>query len=402
MKKIKSIVLGGLAVGALIAMSGCSNEAPSTHSEIPADQPIIIGAAVAKSGWGIDYDMPPLNALKVKIAEINDQGGVDGRLIELIEEDTQTEIERGATAAQTLIQKGAEIMVSTCDFDFGGPAATVGQQNGLLSLSLCASSPKFGVQGIGDLAFTPRGSIATESAVLSDFAMEKDFVRIAMIIDESSAAASGLCSAFESYFPEAGGEIVSKSSYEPTDTSFSSQVEAVRSSSADAVLLCGIPPTGASVLRQLRTSGIDLPILAGDPFEGSYWTESVPGVSNVFAVTAASTFGDSQVSGANELFGTIEELYGERPVRGDAIYGYVLGEMIAAAIEGSNGSTEGKTLAQFLESNTVQTILGDYSYDPETHISLNQPWEIIEFTDGIPKPIGVFAPQIEILITDGI
>lgn len=399
MRNMKPLVATAMLAVSSLSLSACGSagQASGTGSQ----DPIIIGAAVGQSGLMADYDMPPLNALKMKVDEINAAGGLNGRQVKVIEQDTQSDISRGATVAQSLIQEGADIVVASCDFDYGGPAASVAQQAGLLSFSLCAASPKFGVQGIGDLAFTPRGSIATESAVLTNYALEKGWKKVALILDEGIAATSGLCKAFNKYFPAAGGTITGTSTYQNTDSSFGSQIETVKRSGADAVLLCGVLPAGATVLRQLRASGVDLPILAGDPFDGTYWTKSVPGVSNLHAAAAASIFGDSKVEGANELFAKYEKAYGEKPIRGDAIFGTVIGELIQAAVTGTDGSSEGAKLAEYLESNKVPTSLGEYSYDAEAHISLTMPWEMLEFTNGKPASVGVVAPKVDVALTDG-
>lgn len=397
------ITAGALLATAALTLTACGPGAPDSASGASSGEaPLVIGAAVALSGFVSAYDVAPLNGLKLKVDEINDGGGLDGRRVEVIEEDTQSVIEGGATAARSLIEKGADVIVSSCDFDFGGPAATVAQQSGLVSFSLCAASPKFGVQGIGDLAFTPRGSVATESAVLSDLAIGSGWENIAVILDDSIAATTGLCSSFAEFFPAAGGSVVSESRYAPTDTSFTSQVETVIASGADAVLLCGYPPAGASVIRQLRSSGVDLPILTGNVFDGSYWVESVPDVSDVYTLSAASTGGDSRVAGANELFADYAAAYDGLPARGDAIYGYVIGQLVEAAVLGTDGSSDGAVLAEYLETSVVPTALGEFRYDSETHISLDQPWEVIEFTNGSPRSLEISAPTVDIALTDGV
>lgn len=210
----KPLAAGITASLVLIALAGCSTEAPVGDGD---DSTFIIGAAVASSGFVADYDQPPLTAMKIWADEVNAAGGIDGRQVEFLEEDTQSEIEGSATAAQALLQQGVDMIVSSCDFDYGGPAATVAQQAGLLSFSLCAASPKFGVQGIGDKAFTPRGSVGTQAAVLADLAIEKGWKNVYLALDQSTSYATGLCSAFEKFLKELGGSVAGTTTYTNTE-----------------------------------------------------------------------------------------------------------------------------------------------------------------------------------------
>ncbi len=94
---------------------------------VRADDPIIIGAAIAQSGVVAPYDEGPAKAMEIAIEEINAKGGVLGRPLKIIYADTKSDIAYGATAAQEVIDQGATMVVVTCDYDFGGAAASVAE-----------------------------------------------------------------------------------------------------------------------------------------------------------------------------------------------------------------------------------------------------------------------------------
>ena len=123
----------------------------------------MLGAAVAKTGVIAQYDTQALQAMQLYVDSVNADGGIDGRQIEVMVEDTISEIARTPQVAKSLISKGAEMMIVSCDFDFGSPAALVAQKAGLVSFTLCATSPKFGVRGLATRPMTSTCPVATSA-----------------------------------------------------------------------------------------------------------------------------------------------------------------------------------------------------------------------------------------------
>ena len=111
-----------------------------------------------------------------------------------------------------------------------------------------------------------------------------------------------------------------------------SQISRIRKADADVLILCTLPPSGVSVVKQIRAAGIDLPMGGAAAFDGDYWLEGVPDLSDFFFPTTGSLFGDDPNPKTNELFDKIEDETGERPVA--AVYaqmGYSMIEALATA-----------------------------------------------------------------------
>src|SRR3712207_623531 len=119
-----------------------------------AQEPIIIGFATAQSGWMAAYDEQPVLAARLAIDDLNARGGLLGRQIKFVEADTKTDRAQGAKAGKEVIQQGAKLVVVSCDYDMGSPAAFAAQSEGIISISPCANDPKMGVQGVGEHAFS--------------------------------------------------------------------------------------------------------------------------------------------------------------------------------------------------------------------------------------------------------
>ena len=121
---------GALAAAAALLISGSI----STGHVAAADE-VVVGGAVALSGFVAPYDDPHKGAI-LAIEDINAKGGLLGKQIKWVAADTKSEQAQGANAAIEVLEQGAELVVVTCDFDFGSPAAITAQSRGKISFSL--------------------------------------------------------------------------------------------------------------------------------------------------------------------------------------------------------------------------------------------------------------------------
>lgn len=376
------------------ATSGATNAASTSKA------PIVVGAAVASSGLASPFDQPPLDAFKIAIKDINAAGGIAGRKLELLQEDTQSSINGTPAVAQDLIQRGAQIMLVTCDYDFGAPAANVAQKHGLVSFSLCATSPKFGVQGVGADAYTPAASVGDEAAVAATWAISKGWKRADLMLDTSLSYTRGLCSAFTKFYKQLGGSIVGQQSVSQTGVATSSQINPLSSSNAQVVLLCSYPPGGGSLVRAIRAAGVKLPLLAGNPFDGAFWVNAAPGVSDFYTVSDASTFGDDPNPTVNTLVGKYVKQYGQ-PSTTQMVMGYAIAQMLREAIPKAGG-TSGTALSGALNQlNNFSTVGGPVTYTSTVHIPLDRPLEILQFANGKPKYLTTVTPKVKVGLADG-
>lgn len=391
----------GILVGVMfLFLSACAGDGDDQETGGKAS-PIVVGAAVAESGLMVPFDQPALNAFKLGVEDINAEGGINGRKLELMVADTQSDIPKTPAVAEDLIARGAQVLLASCDFDFGAPAANVAQEHGLVSFSLCTASPKFGVQGIGDKAYTLAASVGNEAATLATYAIDQGWKNAYLLVDTSLAFSRGLCSAFEKFFPELDGNIVGRDTISQEASSFTSQINRLAASDADAVLVCSYPPGGGSAVRALRASGIDLPLLAGNAFNGSFWVEAAPGISDFYTASNASTFADDPDPAVNKFTKEYVDSYGEEPLTTQAVVGYAITQVLKEGVEQA-GVVEGEALSNALDGLTeFQTLAGPVTFTSEVHIPLERPLDILQFTDGEPGYVTTVDPEVDVTLLDG-
>ena len=130
-----------LVVGIMLALAlsflatACGGDDEATESPDASGEPIVLGAAIALSGLAEPFDTPPTIGAELAIEDINNAGGVLGRPLKLIKTDFKSDPALGADAALEAIEMGAEILVASCDFDFGSPGAKAATDKGLLAFA---------------------------------------------------------------------------------------------------------------------------------------------------------------------------------------------------------------------------------------------------------------------------
>lgn len=379
MRKYLMLALGA-ALGVVIGI-----QAPTQASE----DDIVIGFAIAQSGWMNAYDGPPAASALLAIDEINAAGGVlGGRKFTAVFSDTKSEAAEGARAGQEVIANGAKFVIVSCDYDMGAGAATVADANKLIAISFCASDAKMGVQGIGPYAFTMSNSSLTSGAVLAEWGWTKKNWRTAyLLLDTSIEYDKAICAGFKTRWEKLGGKVLGEDIFKQDDASIASQITRYKNVSdeqgtPDVLHLCSYGAGAVSAIRQIRSAGIDSPITGGDSMDGDYWTEGIPNLNDHYTGTYASVFGDDLRQEVNDFFDSYAEKKGERACCSFALPGYSVIEAIARGIERAGTTDSDAVLAELNKFDNEPLLVGPTTFTEELHINLQRPQAIIGIKDG--------------------
>jgi branched-chain amino acid transport system substrate-binding protein len=154
---------------------------------------------------------PELRANLEAIAEINANGGINGKELEFRNMDSKSDSATAAEVAKQLIDQGAVAIITASDYDFGGPAARAAQEAGVVGISPCASSPLFGSTMLGDKQFTLSMWNTTMGAVIAEKAYVKDGLRTAYVVtDDFIDYTKSLSRYFVQCFEKLGGTVCAR------------------------------------------------------------------------------------------------------------------------------------------------------------------------------------------------
>ena len=389
MKRLTSLALAGLFALGIVGFAGPSEQAR-------AEDPIVIGAAIALSGFVAPYDDGPLKGAQLAIADINAKGGVLGRQLSIVTADTKSDPAQGTNAAIEVLEQGAEMVIVTCDFDFGAAAALQASAMGKVTFSSCAGDPKFGVQGIGPLAYTMALGTPAQGATLAEWAFkEKGWRKVYVEMDSMVEYFKSLCANFKVRWEELGGEIVGEDVYNFAEVkTFEGQVTRMKASdSADFVFLCAATFDGPALIKQARNAGVNTPILASESMDGAFWLEAVPNLSDFYLGVYGSMFGNDPDPKINEYVANFTAMHGAAPITAHSLTGYSLIEAWAIAAERA-GSFDADAIRQELDKfNNEKLLIGATSFSPDLHINLYRGLQIMEVQNGKHAPVTRYTAE---------
>ena len=385
--------LASLLMVTTAGFMGTSSAHAAAKDAIPAG-PIVIGMPIGLTSFINFYDSQLLLGAQTYAAILNAKGGILGHKIKIVTADTASNIAQGGTAAQKVISQGAQFLLPTVDYNFGGVAAGVGQKNNLIVIS-AADDPRFGLS-IGKNVFNFGTTGGTAGSVLAQHATSTlKKTKAFIVLDTTLAAMSANCDGFTDAFKHFGGTIAGTGSYDGTEASQTSIVSALQAASStyDVIMLCGYPPSGASVLKGIRSNGIKAPVMLTDAFDGNFWEEGVPDHSNAYAASyGVVTPGQGQGAAAAAI-----DLTRKNGKPAALSLGYLTGysalQAIAEAVTATKSVSANKIRPFFETFKNHNFAIGSTTWTATCHARVGNPMVISDFANGVGKYVATIKPS---------
>ncbi len=220
-----------------------------------------IGVMESPTGPGETYGTVANQAKQMAADEINAAGGVNGRPLELIAEDSQCSAQ-GAVAAYAKLTDvdGVRIILGTsCSSAMLG-AAPLAEADRVILFSGLASNPD--IANAGDYIFRTQIS-DVQVGIDTGNLLWADGIRKLATITESTDYAEGVRRTSVAQFDKRGGAVVAEEFYASDVTDFRTQLSKLFDAKPDALHLAPQSEFAASaIIRQAREVGYDGPIYA--------------------------------------------------------------------------------------------------------------------------------------------
>ena len=245
---------------AVLACGGDNKPAEPTGMPTPLP-PFVIGVMESVTGPGETYGTVAVQAKQMAADEINAAGGVNGRRLEFVVEDSQCSAKDAITAYNKLTDvDGVKIILGTsCSGAMLG-VAPLAEADGVVLFSGLASNPD--IANAGDYIFRTQIS-DVQVGINTGNVLWADGVRRLATITEATDYAEGVRRTSVEQFEKRGGTLAAAERYGSDVTDFRSQLTKLLQADPDALHIAPQSEFAAgTIIKQARELGYQGPVYA--------------------------------------------------------------------------------------------------------------------------------------------
>lgn len=362
-------------------------------------QPVKAAILYNSSGPMASIDEPAYKGAMLAAKLINAQGGIliGGKLtpLELIPTDTVSNIAKVSQAASDENNKDVVAAIGYGDGAFVMSAASPFVNKGIPFISPGVTLPTLS-KVLGSNFFMVAYGDDAQGRAMADYTFKTlNKKTITVWTDLSMAYTLTVSDSFKERYRELGGTVIYETTFRSgtsTPPDFPKMVEqlAAYDPKPEAVFIAAIDEEAALLVKLLRNSGIDIPIVSADGFDTPMLEKAVTSkpITNVFFTTHAFR-ADARAEVASFIKAYKKE-YGADPLSAYAALGYDAVNILADSIKRA-GSADKEAIAKALEqTKDFKAITGPITMrplmPPEKSIA------IVEIKDGKYTQVDTWKP----------
>ena len=253
-----------LVLVALIAMFSVFAAGGSESTSASSDT-YTIGFIGPLTGDNANYGIRCSNAARLAIDEINAAGGIDGKQLALIAENSLGTVDGAIAAYEKLVY--SDNVCAIIGPVFTSPALAVAQrcyEDGIVMISPSATHKD--VTSVGDYVYRTVPSDSLQSEVAAHYFYEVLGYRNIACLYAMNDYSQGLATGVEEIFTELGGTVSAMETCMVGDKDFRTQLGVIANTDAEAIYIPNYTVEDAQILEQAYQLGMDLPFLSSDGF----------------------------------------------------------------------------------------------------------------------------------------
>ena len=371
---MKKRIISVLASAALCAgiLTGCSgsNSAATDNSqglvEIPDDaEAFTLGAVAPLSGSAAVSGQVMLNAVKMAVNEINENGGINGEIpIKLVYDDDEAIPANSVTVTQKLVEQNkVNALIGSVGSSCTLANMKITEAAKIPQITSCSSNITITQQG-DDYIYRMTATDETHARTLLKYATEVLGAKSCAMINESSDFGMGAYKIVSKVCEEYGVEMLSNEIYNSGDTDFSVQLTKMQKTGADFFILWGYYTETVLICQQMHQYGIDVPLVGTEynsPELTKLGSEAVDGLILTTPFDAANP--DEKVQEFDKEYSA---LYGagydqNAPQSYDAVY--VIADAVSRCLEDNADWHDGTVLNKYIAETELDGASGLTSFD---------------------------------------
>jgi branched-chain amino acid transport system substrate-binding protein len=273
-RRQKFVLAGATLLAASLAMSACgtrTEETPPGTEGSEAAKVAKIGVIAPLSGDLSALGLGIQNSVDLAVKQANEAGTIPGWTLEVDAQDDQATPDVGKNAATKLAGDDQVVgVVGTLNSSVSQSVQPVLSGANIVQVSPANTNPTLTQGPDPENPTRPYPGYfrtCTTDAVQGPFAakylLESDIKTVATIHDKK-AYGQGLVAAFTEAFKAGGGTISAAETINPDDKNFSAVISKVKGGNPQAVYYGGEYPQAGPLSQQMKSGGVNIPLMGGD------------------------------------------------------------------------------------------------------------------------------------------
>lgn len=376
----KVFMASTLFAGILAGCSGAKESSGGGNSDS-----IKVGVNLELSGNVASYGESLEKGIDLAVAEINNNGGVDGKKLDIIKVDNKSE---AAEATNGIIKLTSQDKVTAIigAATSGNTVAQAQMANDTKTVLITPSgtSPNVTVNKDGKVnEFVFRTSFIDpfQGTVAANFAAKELKVKNAAIFaDSASDYSKGLAESFKDTFKDAGGKIIAEEAYVGKDTDFRATLTRIKAKNPEFIFIPGYYEEVGLIVKQARELGITVPLMGADGWDSPKLIElaGAEALNNTF-ITNHYSSEDPDEKMQDFLTAFKDQNKGDAPNAFNAL-GYDTVYLLADAIKRAGSTDSSKIKDELAKTKDLSLVTGIYSVDKNHHPIKSA--TVLEYKDG--------------------
>ncbi|MEA4911805.1 MAG: ABC transporter substrate-binding protein [Oscillospiraceae bacterium] len=371
MKKLLAILLALAMAFTFVACA--TTDAGDAGDDTQSTEPIKVGCIQDTSGGAAIAGQPNQWGAEYAVKVINENGGINGRQIELYCEDCQNDASIGVTCYRKLVDE-----IGVCAIigpPLSNPASAwveLATEDeipivGHFMDEACTTNPDTGETYPYMFLCEPSSSV--QMYILGEYAVSELKVKsIATLYNTSNAYAVSQEGPFVEFVKNSGGEVLLEETFTWNDTDYTSQAQKIAAANPDAVLLCDYCNQMVTAYDNLRDAGYEGYILGANTMYPPFNSLIKNKAYNCYFVQNYD-YADTATGNISELCDLQMKDQGTNYPVSNVGFGWDAVQVLANAMRQANDPTDGVEVRDILESSTkdVQLAQTTITIDPATH-----------------------------------
>ena len=335
-------------------------------------KPLRIGLGMALTGGLAANGKAALLAMQIWAEDVNAQGGLLGRQVELVYYDDQTKPATvPAIYTKLLDVDKVDFVVSGYGTNLVAPAMPIVMERGMVFMGLfaLAANEKFNYPyyfGIAPIGPNPR---TDSSKGFFELARRQQLQTVALVGADAEFARNSLSGARENA-KTYGLKVVYDTTYPPATTDFSPIVRAIKATNPEVVFVASYPPDSVGMTLAAHEVGLEPKLLGGGMVGlqfAAFLSKLGPklnGIVNYDFWVPEPTLNFPGVNDFLKKYQAKAEAAGVDPL-GHYLppWAYANMQVLEQAITATK-STDQKTVGEYIRKNSFDTIIGKVTFAP--------------------------------------